>query len=65
MNHDHDHCTGEGCKLKDTCLRYLLTLEKVNFPTYYFNTPPYDGEGCDKYYPATEEQIEEAKKYEY
>lgn len=29
MNHDYAHCNGDGCSLRDKCVRYLLHLDAI------------------------------------
>lgn len=44
-------CTGEGCRMKEKCLRHIYhlraSLEKDNYNTYFID-PPVDNSGnCD------------------
>ena len=48
-SHDNCHCTGKGCPMKEKCVRYKLSLVKVDFPVCYFEKSPVKDGKC-KYF---------------
>ena len=56
MNHDITHCTGIGCKVKKSCVRYLAHVELEEDPKYtylgvsYMMPPENKRYGCEYYW---------------
>ena len=42
-------CPGDGCPIKDTCFRHV-GVPREDWDAW-FSSAPYDGEGCDMYWP--------------
>ena len=52
ISHDYAHCEGKDCKLRDTCVRYLLHDEAVkeNMTCITYLKPHYKGDRCMDYF---------------
>lgn len=49
---DITKCSGEGCPMKESCLRFLV--EESRWQSY-FSEPPIDGDICEDYVKEEEE----------
>lgn len=51
ISHDYAHCNGDGCEIKEKCIRYLLHKEAFerNLGMQTYVLPPETGENC-KYF---------------
>lgn len=54
ISHDNAHCEGDGCTIKNDCMRYILHLEavenKMEYITYLMPTPKDNGKECPEFW---------------
>jgi len=58
--HNTVMCTGEACKVKKTCFRFIAKPNKVEQP--YFPKPPGKDSSCEDYQPAFQDEIAKYKE---
>lgn len=48
MNFDIDFCSGDGCKLKDKCVRYLTGVEaiRIGWTPCWWTEPVFENGNC-------------------
>lgn len=48
MNFDMDLCSGDGCKLKDKCVRYLTGVEaiRIEWAPCWWTEPVFENGNC-------------------
>lgn len=48
MNFDMDLCSGDGCKLKDKCVRYLTGIEalRIGWAPCWWTEPVFENGNC-------------------